>query len=154
MGAEVFELDPLPASYFVHLPIYFSLILSFLKRLSLQQRSKWCIILLIYIRNSKQVISLGATRGATMLYIHGKNELTAVRVRSQALEQGGSDSNLESADFIDSPFSTHFKLDNHWVGYDNSASASSSGKMGPWPFCAWRCCHNAMTMMLMMYPTL
>lgn len=75
--------------------------------------------MLIYVRNSKQVISLGATRGATMLYIHGKNELTAVRVRSQALKQGGSDSNLESADFIDSPFSTHFKLDNHQVGYDN-----------------------------------
>lgn len=135
MEAEVFELDPLPTSSFVQLPIDLSLILSFLKGPSLQQRSKWCIwciVLLISIRNSKQVKSLGAAHGATMLCIHGKNKPMAVRVRSEALKQGGSGNNLKLADFSDSPFSTHFKLDNHQVGYDNSVRASSAGKMGLW----------------------
>lgn len=54
--------------------------------------------------------------------IHGKNKLTVVRVRSQALEQGGTDNNLKLADFSDNPFSAHFKLDSHQVGYDNSLS--------------------------------
>lgn len=132
MEAEVFELDPLPTSSFVQLPIDLSLILSFLKRPSLQQRSKWRIVLLISIRNSKQVKCLGTAHGATMLCIHGKNKPMAVRGRSEALKQGGSDNNLKLADFSDSPFSTHFKLDNHQVGYDNSVRASSAGKMGLW----------------------
>lgn len=43
---------------------------------------------------------------------------------------GGSDKSLKLANFSDSPFSMYFKLGHHQVGYENSLSASSAGKMG------------------------
>lgn len=57
--------------------------------------------------------------------MHRLRNHTAVRVGSEAVEEGGIENNKTRADFSESPFSTCFKLDSHQVGYGHSVSARS-----------------------------
>lgn len=96
-AAKVFELDPLPALSFVQVPIYFSLN-PFLFEGTISSPEVEVMHHFAYVYQKPQT---GELLRSCLCWNHvvqpWEEQLTVVRVRSLALEQGGSDNNLKLA---------------------------------------------------------